>query len=87
MYCLSIRQPWVWLILYGGKDIENRDWNTHVRGPILLHASQRMSRYEYDDAWGYYEMLRDEGLAKGPAMPGYHELPRGGIVGGPFSTA
>ena len=36
---LSIRAPWWWFILYGGKDIENREWSTPYRGPILIHAS------------------------------------------------
>lgn len=26
MIALSIRQPWAWLIINAGKDIENRDW-------------------------------------------------------------
>ena len=34
MKALSIRQPWSWLILHGGKDIENRSWRTNVRGPV-----------------------------------------------------
>lgn len=36
---LSIRQPWAWLILHAGKDVENRSWPTRYRGPLLLHAS------------------------------------------------
>lgn len=37
---LSIRQPWAWLILHGGKDIENRKWATSRRGRILIHAGK-----------------------------------------------
>jgi hypothetical protein len=36
---LSIRGPWWWFILHGGKTIENRNWNTNFRGPFLVHAS------------------------------------------------
>jgi hypothetical protein len=36
---LSIRAPWWWYILHAGKDIENRDWRTRVRGRVLIHAS------------------------------------------------
>lgn len=36
---LSIKQPWVELILRGVKDIENRSRRTWHRGPLLLHAS------------------------------------------------
>jgi hypothetical protein len=33
---LSIRQPWASLILFAGKDIENRNWSTATRGPCQL---------------------------------------------------
>lgn len=39
MKALSIKQPWVWLILHHGKDCENRSWTSAFRGPVLLHAS------------------------------------------------
>jgi hypothetical protein len=39
--CLSLRQPWAWLVVNGHKDIENRSWETKHRGPLLIHASQR----------------------------------------------
>lgn len=42
MLALSIRQPWTWLILHAGKDVENRDWPTRVRGRILLHAGKAL---------------------------------------------
>src|ERR1700712_1986361 len=41
MKCLSLRQPWAWLVVNGFKDIENRSWKTKHRGPLLIHASQR----------------------------------------------
>lgn len=36
---LSIRRPWTWLILHGGKNVENRTWTTTYRGLLLIHAS------------------------------------------------
>ena len=36
--CLSIRQPWVELILQGRKTIEVRAWSTKHRGELWLHA-------------------------------------------------
>ncbi|HZC22628.1 MAG TPA: hypothetical protein VE866_04755 [Candidatus Binatia bacterium] len=38
---ISLRSPWWWFILYGGKDVENRHrrFNRTVRGRVLLHAS------------------------------------------------
>ncbi len=37
---LSIRQPWAGLIVAGRKRIEVRTWPTHLRGPLLIHASK-----------------------------------------------
>lgn len=77
MKALSIRQPWAWLILHAGKDIENRDWPTRFRGPFLIHASKGMTRSEYEDAT---DPLWARG---GPTidLPAFDDLPRGGIVG------
>jgi hypothetical protein len=40
MRVISIRQPWAWLIIHAGKDIENRDWCTNFRGPVAIQASK-----------------------------------------------
>jgi hypothetical protein len=52
MKALSIRQPWAWLILHAGKDIENRDWPTRFRGRFLIHAAKGMTRDEYENGRG-----------------------------------
>jgi hypothetical protein len=39
---LTIQQPWAWATIYGGKDVENRSWSTTYRGPLLIHAGQRV---------------------------------------------
>ncbi len=39
---LSIRQPWVELILSGRKSIEVRSWPTQHRGVLWLHAGKRV---------------------------------------------
>ncbi len=74
MKALSIRQPWAWAIVHGGKDIENRSWHTKFRGRLLVHAAQGMTRAEYNAAsW-----------VIGPicgAMPKFEDLQRGGIIG------
>jgi len=41
---LSIRQPWAELILVGRKRYELRGWKTSYRGPILVHAAQRIEK-------------------------------------------
>lgn len=42
MKAISIKQPWAYLILEHGKDIENRKWKTKVRGRVLIHASKQV---------------------------------------------
>lgn len=44
---LSIRQPWAWLILHAGKDVENRTWASRYRGPLLVHAGKRPDTEAY----------------------------------------
>lgn len=79
MKALSIRQPWAWLIVNGHKDIENRSWPTKFRGDFLVHASQGMTRSEYDDV---VEMLEWPAFANMPIrLPDHHNIERGGIVG------
>jgi hypothetical protein len=47
---LTIKQPWAALIMRCGKDIENRDWRTSMRGIIAVHASAKMQRADVEDA-------------------------------------
>lgn len=47
---LSVRQPWAWALLYGGKTIENRKWKTRYRGRIWIHASKRENRDDVEKA-------------------------------------
>lgn len=51
MKALSIRAPWWWFILHGGKDIENRDWYTNFRGTIYVHASKWWNFGDFEDDW------------------------------------
>jgi len=76
---LSIRQPWAWLILNGGKNIENRTWPTNVRGRVLIHASKGMTRAEYDDAMNF--VVTNPRIPLTFAPPDFNQLERGGLVG------
>lgn len=79
MLALSIRQPWAWLILNGSKDIENRQWQTRVRGRVLVHAAKGMTRNEYA---GAVDFIVDAGMPPLPFdLPAFEHLQRGGIVG------
>jgi hypothetical protein len=78
---LSIRQPWCFAILHGGKDIENRDWPTKVRGRVLIHASKKHDGG--DAAADINDLMEETGFsdAKIDRLVKAHPLEFGGIVG------
>jgi len=82
---ISVRQPWAWLILHAGKDVENRTWQTSFRGRVLIHAPKGMSRLQYEAARSFVARLLAE--AGEPDLPRewfprpIESLCRGGIVG------
>lgn len=77
---LSVRQPWAWAIIHGGKDCENRGpmMLRHLPKPIerriAVHASKGITRYEYDRAAAFMASI-------GVTCPSAAELRRGGIIG------
>lgn len=82
--CLSIRQPYAhWicnpsLFVHAGievKEIENRDWNTQYRGPLLIHASRTFE----DDALYYWSRCFPELRKAVPSHPDAYT--RGAIIG------
>ena len=79
MKALSIKQPWAWLIIHGGKDIENRSWRTKFRGRFLVHASAGCTKKEWASAVSF---ALNAGLIKHPAeVPPINELEFGSIIG------
>jgi hypothetical protein len=74
MKCLSIRQPWAWLIVNGHKDVENRTRRTNYRGTVLVHAGQ--------EPFSKYDLLEHEIFTKRHVLlPLQKYQPVGGIVG------
>ena len=80
-YVLSVRQPWAWLIINAGKDIENRNWFTKVRGRVLIHASKGITKREWLEAWDYVRHICPEAWAKGKREIQAGTIDRGGIIG------
>jgi hypothetical protein len=80
---ISIRQPWAWLIMNGGKDIENRNWPTKFRGKVLIHAAKGMTRDEYEWARRFAApIINDSTINACLALDSFRDrMPRGGIVG------
>jgi hypothetical protein len=48
---LSVKNPWAYLIIHHGKDVENRKVQTKYRGRILIHASKTSDMYAYQLKW------------------------------------
>lgn len=79
---LSVRQPWAWAIIHGGKDVENRTRFAIDKGGmremvgkrIAIHAGKGMTQDEYHGA------LVTFGEA-GAHCPMPDALLRGGIIG------
>ncbi|WP_058623180.1 ASCH domain-containing protein [Microbacterium testaceum] len=76
MRVLTVRQPWAWAIIHGGKTVENRTRNLagSYRGPVAIHAG-----LAYDE---------DAVIWTGPVPTplaidedGSHREPRGHIIG------
>lgn len=72
---MTVRQPWAWAIIHGGKDVENRVRNIagDYRGPVAIHAGLR-----FDDDGPYTpevsRALTEQGMWS-------TELTRGAIIG------
>lgn len=45
---LTVRQPYAWAIIHGGKDIENRSRNIagDYRGPVAIHAALKGASFD-----------------------------------------
>ncbi|MEO0829179.1 MAG: hypothetical protein AAFY03_01815 [Pseudomonadota bacterium] len=76
---LSVRQPWAWAILHGGKVIENRSLGAIRAGamdcrPIALHAAAGLKEEEF--RWGAWRLQRH-----GVVCPRPEDLPRRAIIG------
>lgn len=75
---LSVRQPWAWAIIHGGKDIENRSPAAVMHGMkpgrIAVHASKGMTRDEYQDAAEFMALF-------GVICPPPADLVRGAVIG------
>ncbi len=56
MKTLTLTQPWATLVAIGAKRIETRSWSTKYRGPLAIHAAQRV--------WPYYSDVSTEPFAR-----------------------
>jgi hypothetical protein len=63
-HALSIRQPWLFLILNGYKDMEIRTINVKFRGMFGLHASKQFDHAGYshlkENYYDFFQNFRDD---------------------------
>jgi len=76
MKAITLRQPWAWAIINAGKDIENRDWKTHFRGRVAIHAAVGMTHSQYEEACEYIRNIN-----RRVRIPAYEDMERGAIIG------
>jgi ASCH domain len=62
---LTIKQPWAHLIIHGGKDIENRSWNTKLRGRFFVHAALVDDHDAMSSFLDFYPQFKDQDLIRG----------------------
>ncbi|MEQ7008404.1 hypothetical protein ABN028_19720 [Actinopolymorpha sp. B17G11] len=77
MRALTVRQPWAWAIIHGGKSIENRRTLWRYRGQLAIHAGVAKSAAGMRD-----EHVRAAWSGKhGPEVDPLSDLALGAIVG------
>jgi hypothetical protein len=74
MKALSIIQPWASLIVIGAKSLETRSWSTPYRGPLLIHASQKLPTNLQKFKFTHDEFFRD-------FIQDMEQLPYGAVIG------
>lgn len=79
MVALSLRQPWAWMIIHGGKDVENRKWVSSKEGWVFIHAAATLGLSEYHEAMCFAQPRMD--AVTWQKVPARGNIGRGGIVG------
>lgn len=70
MKCLSMYQPYAWMVANGHTDIDDRSWPSNHRGDLAIHASKTFEPHYY--AYVKYQLGID--------IPPPEELEYGGVV-------
>lgn len=74
---LSVRQPWAHAIIHEGKTIENRSWQTKLRGTIAIHSGRLTDEEEFFTFVATGPLSNTVRLGREEAAA----LPRGAVVG------
>lgn len=81
MRVLTVRQPWAWAIIHGGKNVENRTRNIAgtYRGPVAIQAGLKADL----DAFRVPEIVGSIAMTKlfGSSDRWFSNSPHGAIIG------
>lgn len=82
MRVLTVRQPWAWAIIHGGKTVENRTRNIagDYRGPVAIHAGLAWDRFWPEDG-PLEDAMLDEMHRRRHQEPWPWNEHRGAIIG------
>ena len=83
MRVITVRQPWAWAIVHGGKDVENRTRNIagSYRGPVAIHAALADADNAPDSVWLDAMRDRDTTVLREPGKSLARWQPRGVVIG------
>jgi len=73
LHALSVIQPWAHIIVFKGKNVENRTVNYRMRGFFAIHASAKYDAYNFSFLKNYRLKLSRDELDFG-AIIGFAEL-------------
>lgn len=78
MRALTVRNPWAWAIVHGGKDVENRALNIAglYRGTVAIHAGQ-----VYDEHRGVGWGPMGAALRRATERDGGYDFDYGCVIG------
>lgn len=79
MRIITVRQPWAWAIIHGGKDVDNRTRNIagEWRGTVAIHAGLAT---DLDALPGMADLIAVTRLLR-PTVEWYSNSPNGAIIG------
>jgi hypothetical protein len=84
MRILTVRQPWAWAIIHGGKDVENRVRNLagDYRGPVAIHVAKRADDDFYENpAHAFLPQKPSTGIWPWPTYTAPYWSELGNIIG------
>jgi hypothetical protein len=77
---LTLRQPWAMSVFTCGKDMENRNWMTMLKGTIAVHVAEEQPEGSFEAGVAFIkEVLKKQG--KRIKVPEYDRSMRGKIIG------